>query len=41
MRIRYVVSVLCWSDPVDAEETGDNYQSVVSMGVREGIGGVG
>ena len=41
IRIRCVVSVLCRSDPIDAEELGGNARSVVPMGLREGIDGVG
>ena len=41
IRIRYVISVMGRSHSVDAEELGDNARSVVSMGLREGIDGVG
>ena len=41
IRIRYVTSVLCRSDPLDAEELGDNSRSTVSLGLREGIDGLG
>ena len=34
-------SVLCGSDPLDAEDLGDSARSVVYMGLREGVDGVG
>jgi hypothetical protein len=42
IRIRYVISVMGSSDSVDVlDELGNNARSVVSMGPRKGIDGVG
>ena len=35
IRIRYVISVLHRSGPVDAIILGDHVRSIVSMGIRE------
>ena len=41
IQIRYVVSVLCRYDPLNAVELGDSARSVVSMELRAGTDGVG
>ena len=41
IRIRYVISVMCESDLVDAKSLGHDARSAVSMELREHIDGVG
>ena len=41
IRIRYLISVSCRTDLVDAKSSGNDARSVVSVELRERIDGVG